>query len=41
MSGYRNGSFFIEIGQDVHFTGGVLEDAIIEGSQNRVTPTAI
>ena len=23
--------FFIEIGQDVHFTGGVLEDAINEG----------
>lgn len=37
MSGYRNGSFFIEIGQDVHFTGGVLEDAINEGVRQGYT----
>lgn len=32
--------FFIEIGQDVHFTGGVLEDAINEGVR-QATQTAI
>ena len=29
--------FFIEIGQDVHFTGGVLEDAINEGVRQGYT----
>lgn len=29
--------FFIEIGQDVHFTGGVLEDAINEGVREGYT----
>ena len=31
LPGYRNGSDFLEIGQDVHLQGGSLEDAVNEG----------
>lgn len=31
MSRYGNGGSFLEIGQDVHFKGGLLEDAVNEG----------
>lgn len=31
MPGYGNGCYFINVGQEVHFTGGDITDAINEG----------
>ena len=31
MPGYGNGCIFVEVGQDVHITGGSLTEAINEG----------